>query len=250
MNPENNNQSQQGVKFIYCTNCGTRIENEGSFCPECGAKIVRTQESDLQNTPIEVIGESRSSRDDQYRNYTEIPVNTVSVQRLKKKRFPKWAIVLLVLVVLGMFSSGTGNKSSNSGSQVAAVQQTATPAPTSIPTPVPTPEPTPEPQVNAAELVNNGDYSLVTPEFKQWMDSYEAFFDKYIAFMQKYTSSEGELDLNILTEYMSMLEELEKWSTWEENFDESTLSPADDAYYLLVNMRVLNKLANASLQME
>ena len=41
-------------------------------------------------------------------------------------------------------------------------------------------------------MVNSGDYSLVTPEFKEWMDSYEAFYDKYIAFML-------------------MLSEIEKW---------------------------------------
>ena len=78
-------------------------------------------------------------------------------------------------------------------------------------------------------MVNSGDYSLVTPEFEEWMDSYEAFYDKYIAFML-------------------MLSEIEKWEAWEDSFDESPLSPADDAYYLLVTMRVATKLMNASLQ--
>ena len=103
---------------------------------------------------------------------------------------PKWAIVLIVLVVLGMFSS-KGNKSSGNNEQVVvATQQPAIPIP--IPIPTSTLEPTPEPQVNAVEMVNSGDYSLVTPEFKEWMDSYEAFYDKYIAFML-------------------MLSEIEKW---------------------------------------
>lgn len=97
-------------------------------------------------------------------------------------------------------------------------------------------------------MVNSGDYSLVTPEFKEWMDSYEAFYDKYIAFMQKYISGDVGYGMGMLSDYMSMLSEIEKWEAWEDSFDESPLSPADDAYYLLVTMRVATKLMNASLQ--
>ena len=36
----------------------------------------------------------------------------------------------------------------------------------------------------------NGDFSLVTPSFKEQMDNYEAFYDSYIEFMQKYLSGQ------------------------------------------------------------
>ncbi len=242
---ERNVQSQQSFKPIFCTNCGARIDHQASFCPECGAKLVQRQENDVDSVP-EGQMMSRSSVDN-HMGFTEIPVNTKNVPKKKRKKLPKWAIILIVLVVLGMFSNMGNGSSSNDERVVVTTQQPATPAPT----PTPTPEPTPEPQVNEVEMVNNGDYSLVTPEFKQWMDSYEAFYDKYIAFMQKYLSGDdSNYDLGMITDYMSMLSEVEKWNAWEESFDESTLSPADDAYYVLVTMRVATKLMNASLQMQ
>lgn len=244
-----NNQSQQAFKPTYCTNCGIRIDHQASFCPECGAKLVQRQESDGDSEPAGQMM-SRSSVDN-HMGFTEIPVNTRTSPKKKKKKLPKWAIIIIVLVVLGLFSNMGNGSSGNDDRVVVTTQQPATPAPTPVPTPTPMPEPTPEPQANAVEMVNNGDYSLVTPEFKQWMDSYEAFYDKYIAFMQKYLSGDdSNYDLGMITDYMSMLSEVEKWNAWEESFDESTLSPADDAYYLLVTMRVATKLMNASLQME
>ena len=33
---------------------------------------------------------------------------------------------------------------------------------------------------NIKEAIENGDYSLVTPEFKASMDEYEAFYDEYL----------------------------------------------------------------------
>ena len=89
--------------------------------------------------------------------------------------------------------------------------------------------------------VENGDYSLVTPEFKETMDQYEAFYDEYIAFMKKYTSGEGDM-LSMLTDYTAMLERLDEWTTKMDAIDENSLSPADDAYYLIVTLRVEKKL--------
>lgn len=94
------------------------------------------------------------------------------------------------------------------------------------------------------QSVQNGDYSLVTPEFKQTMDAYEAFYDDYIAFMNKYNSGEGDM-MAMLNDYMDMMARLEEWSNKIDAIDESTLSPADDAYYLLVTLRIEKKLMNA-----
>ena len=94
------------------------------------------------------------------------------------------------------------------------------------------------------EAVKNGDYSLVTPEFKATMDAYEAFYDEYLAFMKKYTSGEGDV-LSMLTDYTNMMSKLDEWSEKIDKIDESTLSPADDAYYLLVTLRVSQKMIGA-----
>jgi len=108
-------------------------------------------------------------------------------------------------------------------------------------------EPVPEETQNNVSFadvkaaVENGDYSLVTPEFKETMDAYEAFYDEYIAFMKKYTSGEGDM-MSMLGDYTNMLARLDEWSAKIDAIDENTLSPADDAYYLLVTLRIEQKL--------
>ena len=96
------------------------------------------------------------------------------------------------------------------------------------------------------QAVANGDYSLVTPAFKKEMDAYEAFYDDYIAFMRKYTSGTGDM-LSMMNDYLQMMQKLNEWSAWIDTIDETELSPADDAYYLLVTLRVSNKLLKAAL---
>ncbi len=89
----------------------------------------------------------------------------------------------------------------------------------------------------------------VTPEFKQVMDNYEAFFDEYIAFMSKLGNDNDSDDLSVLGDYFSMLEKEAKMMEEMEAIDESELSEADDAYYLEVTMRIYQKLMNASFSM-
>lgn len=91
------------------------------------------------------------------------------------------------------------------------------------------------------EAIKDGDYSLVTPEFKELMDSYESFFDEYIDFMKKYSSSEGDFT-TMMTEYTEMLNKEIEWVDKIDEIDEKELSPADSAYYLLVTLRVEKKL--------
>ncbi len=79
------------------------------------------------------------------------------------------------------------------------------------------------------------------PEFKEAMDSYEAFFDEYVAFMEKYAASDGS-DLSLLADYASymstyadMMADLEAW-------DSEEMSPAETAYYIEVQARISQKL--------
>ncbi len=91
------------------------------------------------------------------------------------------------------------------------------------------------------KAIENGDYSLVTPEFKETMDAYEAFYDEYIAFMKNYSSGEGDV-LSMLNDYADMMDKMDEWSKKIDAIDESTLSVADNAYYLLVTLRIEKKL--------
>lgn len=84
----------------------------------------------------------------------------------------------------------------------------------------------------------------VTPEFKEAMDSYEAFFDEYVAFMEKYKSSSDPTSL--MSEYSSYMA---RYSEMMEKFnavDQDSLSEADQAYYVEVSARISQKTASVA----
>lgn len=95
-------------------------------------------------------------------------------------------------------------------------------------------------------MIQNGDYSLVTPDFKETMDSYEAFCDDYVKFMQDYSSGEMNV-MDMLEDYTKMLTDMSDWSYKIEEIDTNNLSPADSAYYTLVTLRVSKKLLDVVL---
>lgn len=86
-----------------------------------------------------------------------------------------------------------------------------------------------------AELVDG-----MRPEFKDAMDSYEAFYDEYCDILKKYT--ENPSDMKLLADYTDMLtksaEMAEKFDDWEND----DLNSAELQYYLDVNNRVTQKL--------
>lgn len=78
------------------------------------------------------------------------------------------------------------------------------------------------------------------PEFKEAMDSYEAFYDDYCDFMKEY--EENPSDLKMLTEYTKMMEQLtemnEKFDAWQDE----DLNDEELEYYIDVNTRITKKL--------
>lgn len=77
-------------------------------------------------------------------------------------------------------------------------------------------------------------------EFKEAMDSYEAFFDEYVAFMKKYAESNNALEMiGEYTEYLSKYTEtMQKMS----EIAGETLSSEEALYYAEVNARISEKL--------
>ncbi len=82
------------------------------------------------------------------------------------------------------------------------------------------------------------------PEFKEAMDSYEAFYDEYCNIIKKY--AENPSDMKLLADYTNILtkgaEMTEKFNAWEDN----DLNNAELKYYLDVNNRVTKKLLDVS----
>lgn len=85
------------------------------------------------------------------------------------------------------------------------------------------------------------DANGVSADFKATMDGYEQFMNSYVEFMKKYQSSDDTASM--LVDYGKMMTQYAEWSSKYDAIDESALSPADDAYYLEVQGRVLQKLA-------
>lgn len=96
---------------------------------------------------------------------------------------------------------------------------------------------TKEPTQN--ENIEN-DTDGIRPEFKEAMDSYEAFYTEYCEFMKEY--SENSTDLTLLTKYSDMLVKAEEMNKAFEEWGEDELSNEELKYYLDVNNRVTQML--------
>lgn len=84
----------------------------------------------------------------------------------------------------------------------------------------------------------------IRPEFKEAMDSYEAFYDDYCDFMIKYKAN--PTDMKLIAEYSDMMKKLtdmdEKFNAWEGN----DLSAEELKYYLDVHSRITQKILDAA----
>ena len=94
------------------------------------------------------------------------------------------------------------------------------------------------------------DSSVVTPEFKETMDSYEEFVNKYCDFMVKYTDADAVDQASMLADYADLMQQEADWAQRMSAVDESTLSDADDAYYIEVQARVSKRLIDAGVQIQ
>ena len=84
----------------------------------------------------------------------------------------------------------------------------------------------------------------VTPEFKEAMDSYEAFFDEYVEFMKKYSKTDDPTEMLMdYSDYMSSYADVMQKMN---EIDTENLSAADYAYYVEVTARIQKKLLEIS----
>lgn len=83
--------------------------------------------------------------------------------------------------------------------------------------------------------------AAVSPEFKEAMDSYEAFFDEYYDFMKKYSNADSTAQMSMLTDYINYMAKyidmMEKLGSIENN-----LSEKEALYYAEVTARIYKKL--------
>ena len=139
----------------------------------------------------------------------------------KKPIYKKWWFWLIIaLIVIGAASSGgTEDAPSNTSSE------------SGVPS-------------NESDSSANEETDLIDgmrPEFKEAMDSYEAFFDEYVAFMEKYAASDGS-DLTLLTDYADYMSKYADMMADLEAWDSADMNTAETAYYIEVQSRISQKL--------
>ena len=285
MNNQNPNQGAPTLVFAKCTNCGAEMQvnaaQECVVCPSCGQPFVTAKGISHYNTQHGIGAAAFVPQQEPPKKRRTwlwvlgwifcfpIPLTILMMRNKTMNPKAKYGIIAagwILYLVLMLGSRASGNRSttppvSEPETQIVTNAPEEKPVTEPIPAATETPEtkmpeteaPVTEPEESkpaepsAGEIqqaVQNGDYSLVSPEFKATMDAYEAFYDDYLAFMNKYTSGEGDM-MSMMNDYMTMISDMEEWSKKIDAIDESTLSPADDAYYLLVTLRIEKKLLGA-----
>lgn len=87
--------------------------------------------------------------------------------------------------------------------------------------------------------------NIIRPEFKEMMDSYEAFFDEYIEFMEKYSQSDGT-DMTLMMNYLDYMTKYTEYMDKMNALDESEMTDAEALYYAEVILRVNQKLLSVA----
>ena len=103
-----------------------------------------------------------------------------------------------------------------------------------------TEEAPPVPEEPAQEAPADG----IRPEFREAMESYEAFFDEYVSFMQ--SVNEGNTSTETLLKYYEYLAKYEDMMNKLDAIDESELSYEEDLLYLDTLNRINQKLLEAA----
>ncbi len=225
-----------GRSLALCPRCGERLSVDGNYasarCPYCGETF-------------RVADGLRAFEQGTVRSGGARP----APPRRKKHVF-RWLLVCAVFFLLGRMALPglvrTALKERRmepdrtlSAPAASAPRPAATPGPgvTPQPTSIPTPTPAPTAAPRAAG---------VSPEFKQYMDSCEAFFDEYLAFMA--SMDEAGDGFGVLLRYAEMMERYAEVMDSLDAIDEEELSTADEIYYLEVLSRINRKLLEATAE--
>lgn len=83
-------------------------------------------------------------------------------------------------------------------------------------------------------------------EFKEAMDSYEAFYDEYCELMKQV--AEDASNMTVLTKYMEFLSKMEEVDEKFEAWEDGDMNDAEMKYYLEVHNRILQKMMEISAE--
>ena len=144
--------------------------------------------------------------------------------------------IALTLAICTLFAlSGCG------GFPIKITVTTSSPAETAEPTASPAPS-APPLASKPEEKKSSAPASGMRPEFKELLDTYEAFIDEYVDFMHSYM--ENPLDFSLLAQYADFLEKYEDMTDLIDEIDEDELSNEELKYYIDFTARISKKMVD------
>lgn len=156
-----------------------------------------------------------------------------------------YATFLALAICLSLAACGNNSEKPIINDEVSTTENTTAPENTTEDTEEPeetkeTEAAKPEATGAAANETVNQQADTIRPEFKEAMDTYEAFYDEYCKFMAEYKKNPS--DFSLLGKYTEMLTKLTEMNEAFEAWDEGEMSNAELKYYLEVNSRVTQKM--------
>ena len=141
------------------------------------------------------------------------------------------AILFVLALVLSLSACGGGSAADGTQAAAAETPSTADTADTAR---------------ASADPAAGEDASAETlrPEFKQAMDSYEAFYTEYCEFLKKY--QENPTDMALLAEYTDMVAQADEMAKSFAAWEDDDLNSEELKYYLDVNNRTLKMLVDVT----
>lgn len=104
----------------------------------------------------------------------------------------------------------------------------------------------PEDSEDSEEVKSAVNDNEISPEFKEAMDSYEAFFDEYIEFMEEFSGTDGA-SLTMLAEYTRYMQQYAETMEKLDAMEEREMTTAETAYFIEATSRINQKLLSVSL---
>ena len=86
----------------------------------------------------------------------------------------------------------------------------------------------------------------ISPELKEFLDSYEAYMDEYCEFMKTYDQN----DVTQLAKYASLMKKYYEFSEKAEAWEEEEMTDEESLYYLKVMNRVNEKLYETGIEID
>lgn len=112
-----------------------------------------------------------------------------------------------------------------------------------ISTPETTPETVDDEEVSDIDKSNENSLEEgIRPEFKEAMDTYEAFFREYVDFMKRYMDAEADEMIGMLADYTDYLTKYAEAMEEFEALEDNEMSFEESMYYIDVTYRIADML--------